>query len=243
MGERLVIKVHRGDENIASLYYHYGAYSSTAVKLIESLCKHVLIEDKDKPKEVIQLDIIRYAENCTKFGVGVLEEERRRITDEAKQAIIDNPLVDEFMKKAFCELIEEECVHHGGISADDQEYVKQIFPTSEFELENINRNLGLVNISENGMVDSLKWARGVVYIDMETGTINNHMWNVYTIPEYIENNDCCEDDQYVQPDDLATPPIDIGQYSFDDLEFVSDFVLNTSHQWLRIDDRIYEFVE
>ena len=42
MGERLVIKVHRGQENIASLYYHWGAYSSTAVKLIETLCECAL---------------------------------------------------------------------------------------------------------------------------------------------------------------------------------------------------------
>lgn len=243
MGERLVIKVHRGQENIASLYYHWGAYSSTAVKLVETLCKCVLIEDKDKLKEIIQLDIIRYAESCTKFGVGVPEEERRRITDEAKQAIMDHPFMNEFMKTSFCEMMEEECVHHGGIASDDQEYAKQIFPTSEFNLENISRNVGLVNISEKGIEDSLNWAQGVVDIDLETCTINNYMWNVYSIPEYIEDHDGYEDDCYVPPDELVKPPIDIGQYTFDDLEFVSDFVTNTQHHWLRVEDRIYEFVE
>lgn len=243
MGERLVIKVHRGQENIASLYYHWGAYSSTAVKLIETLCECAIIPNKDKIKEVLQLAIIRYAEDCTKFGVGVPEEQRRAMTEEAKIAIMNNPHMSDFMKTSFCEMMEEECVHHGGLAADDQEYAKQVFPTSEFKLENISRNVGLVNISEKGIEDSLKWAQGVVDIDLETDTINNYMWNVYSIPDYIEEHDGCEDEDYTPPDELVKPPVDIGQYTFEDLEFVSDFVMNTQHRLLRVEDKIYEFVE
>ena len=121
--------------------------------------------------------------------------------------------------------------------------MQQVFPTSEFVFKNISRDVGLVNISEKGIEDSLRWANGVVDIDIETETINNHMWNIYSIPEYIDDNEETEDGDYTPPDELIKPPIDVGQYTFDDLEFVTDFIMNTKHRLLRIDDLVYQFVE
>ena len=62
MGQRLVITVHAFDEDIATIYYHWSAYTTSALDEAQKILKNVNWEDTTSKDELI-LRIVRFMES------------------------------------------------------------------------------------------------------------------------------------------------------------------------------------
>ena len=62
MGQRLVITVHAFDEDIATIYYHWSAYTTSALDEAQKILKNVKWEDTTSKDELI-LRIVRFMES------------------------------------------------------------------------------------------------------------------------------------------------------------------------------------
>lgn len=62
MGQRLVITVHAFDEDIAKIYYHWSAYTTSALDEAQKILKNVKWEDTTSKNELI-LRIVRFMES------------------------------------------------------------------------------------------------------------------------------------------------------------------------------------
>lgn len=75
MGQRLVVTVKRDDEDICKIYYHWSAYTTSALletkKILDFLNEH-----RYAPKKELQLKLIRF---CEKNGGGIDASDRENI--------------------------------------------------------------------------------------------------------------------------------------------------------------------
>lgn len=118
-----------------------------------------------------------------------------------------------------------------GLTTDEMEYVKTNYP--EIPEENlfpaINRNCGLVAVSEDAMAHSEEWSEGDVYIDLDNETVafgvtfyeaeNREDFKAFLAEEFQFN----EDDIKHVMDSLVTVPVDIYKlmsfYEYDDFAY------------------------
>lgn len=61
MGQRLVVTIHAFDDDIATVYYHWGAYTSCSLEIAKEFIKDISWGDCVSKEEVI-LRVIRYLE-------------------------------------------------------------------------------------------------------------------------------------------------------------------------------------
>lgn len=73
MGQRLVITVHAFDEDIATIYYHWSAYTTSAIQEAKDIIDKVDWFNSTNKDELI-LRITRYLESC---GGGVYLDDRK----------------------------------------------------------------------------------------------------------------------------------------------------------------------
>ena len=67
MGERLVVKINNGGKDFAAIYYHWGAYTVDALRIVQRII-NALGNYEKKSEEQIQLDLIQM---CERDGGGV----------------------------------------------------------------------------------------------------------------------------------------------------------------------------
>lgn len=67
MGQRLVVTIQSHNEDVAKIYYHWSAYSRSALEEVKSLLDCILEHD-DADEKSLQLRLIRY---CEQAGGGI----------------------------------------------------------------------------------------------------------------------------------------------------------------------------
>lgn len=77
----------------------------------------------------------------------------------------------------------------GGITNSDLEYVKKLYPNETFKEEWVNRNLGIIAVSEEIQADIQSWSEGDVVISINDKKWSNQCfnWCGQTIEEVKEN--------------------------------------------------------
>ena len=83
MGQRLVITVHAFDEDIATIYYHWSAYTTSALDEAQKILKHVKWEDTTSKDELI-LRIVRFMES----NGGCIDFEDKQYTGNDSAALL-----------------------------------------------------------------------------------------------------------------------------------------------------------
>ena len=166
MGERLVVKVERDDILLATIYYHWSAYTETSAKIIKNLYNHVLVNANQMSDDEIRLALIRFAEHSTSMGYVEDMTTLDRIQKERLAALDPSApnygfLTDWISKETQC---------HGGVSSADRELVKSLFPNEIFLTENVSRNEGLVSVSVESMQSAINWADSLATIDLTEDT-------------------------------------------------------------------------
>lgn len=74
MGQRLVITVQKNEKELAKIYYHWSAYTTSALYEARDLINH--LKDDYKSERDLQLDLIRFVEGrggCIDGGKGSKE--------------------------------------------------------------------------------------------------------------------------------------------------------------------------
>ena len=142
MGQRLNIEIIEDSQRIATSYYHWGAYTSFAIELTETILNSIsLLERKYSNKKLL--------------AIRLLEATGARLTEVA-------------LEKA-----------------------KEEFPDSEFENENLNRNDGLIDITEEEMDTTFYWEESNVSIELNDRSVKFDVFYILQRDDYEKE---CEED-------------------------------------------------
>ena len=201
MGQRLVVSVQNEGKELATIYYHWSAYTVSALYEVSKLAK-CIFNHKDETEEELKLRLIRF---CEENGGG----------------INGNPL--EFA------------------------YIQKLYPNETFQRENYSRNEGLIDLSEDGRVQSHSWSEGDVEIYIDEERINNGVFGYFSdYDEYCDEVRSWGEDY---EDDLMAfeniPDIgyDLGDIAIEDIDKVIKALENTKEHFVRYGNEIYELTE
>lgn len=134
MGQRLVITIHAFNEDIAKIYYHWSAYTTSALQEAKDIIDNVNWFDATSKDELI-LRITRQLEECG-----------------------------------------------GGVNIRDRKAFKKKYPNETFK-DDINRNYGLIAITDDGMGELEYWSEGDLTIDFDEETVYNEVMFTYVSDE------------------------------------------------------------
>ena len=233
MGERLVVNIIKKQKRVANLYYHWSAYTIPAINIVHSIYHHV-IKDKIHPTEQdLQLALIRFAEKTTHLGYFETVEGY-----EHQFSKIFGSYPDSTEHTALKHIYKT----HGGVPRDECEYVIKKFPLEPFDFENVSRSEGLVSITDEGMESSLKHAIGIITIDLDNQMVQFGMFYDCDIQTYLEETEYCDAEDFIPPDEVPISPVNLSEFTFDDLDFVHSFLNQNDSEWLRYGEDFYQII-
>ena len=196
MGQRLVVTVKSTGEDLCKMYFHWSAYTISALMEVRDMMEEFPIETKSKEDAILYF--IRY---CEEYGGGI----------------------------------------DGGMDSKEWNYITNKYPNYKFKSENINRNRGLIAISEDGMDEMQSWSEGDIYIDLDEMTVHNELfWYYDDIDEY--NRELADrEDEPITLDKI--PEVgEIGDFDLEDIDDVIANLENITDYVCRNGNEIYELI-
>lgn len=177
MGQRLVVTVKSTGEDLCKMYFHWSAYTISALMEVRDMMAEFPMETNSKEDAILYF--IRY---CEEYGGGI----------------------------------------DGGMDSKEWNYITNKYPNYKFKSENINRNRGLIAISEDGMDEMQSWSEGDIYINLDEMTVHNELFLYYDdIDEY--NRELADrEDESITLDEIP----EVGQIGDFDLEDIDDVIAN-----------------
>lgn len=196
MGQRLVVTIKSTGEDLCKMYFHWSAYTISALMEVRDMMEEFPIETKSKEDAILYF--IRY---CEEYGGGI----------------------------------------DGGMGSKEWNYITNKYPNYKFKSENINRNRGLIAISEDGMDEMQSWSEGDIYIDLDEMTVHNELfWYYDDIDEY--NRELADrEDEPITLDKI--PEVgEIGDFDLEDIDDVIANLENITDYVCRNGNEIYELI-
>lgn len=178
MGQRLVCTIIKDHKAICNVYYHWSAYTYSALletkKIIGCIYNH-----KDETESELLLRLIHF---CEENGGGI----------------------------------------SNGYDGDEWKYIQSLYPNEEFKAEGIDRNYGLISLSEKEMEVSQSWSEGDVYINLDTDQVDFQVYIGYEdIDEYIEDRKSWDDDfDETELDDIPEFDFCLGYFDVGDIDAI-----------------------
>ena len=193
MGQRLVITIRAFNKDIAKIYYHWSAYTTSALQEAKDIIDNVNWFNTTSKDELI-LRITRQLEKCG-----------------------------------------------GGVDIRDQKAFKKKYPNETFK-DDINRNYGLIAITDDGMEELERWSEGDLTIDFDAEKVYNEVMFTYVSDEEFKQE---REDAGYEDDDIDVN--NIKQILFDPTEvhfFALDSAIKTLNglQFCRYFGQIYELI-
>ena len=132
-----------------------------------------------------------------------------------------------------------------GKDSEEWEYIQSVYPNETFKADDINRNYGLIALSEDGMEDLQNWSEGDVYIDLDKDEINFCVCCWYeSLDEYIEDRKEWDDEfEGIKLEDIPNIGHDLGVFNVNDIDAIIEVFDRTSENILRNGNGIYELIE
>ena len=139
MGQRLNIEICDGTKTLANAYYHWSAYTSSALEMMTAIIEtYYKLSDKINDKVELAVELLQ----ATDAGINIEEKERiKNIPD-------------------FAYINFQPC---------------------------IDRNEGLLAVTEEGIEETRRWEEGRVTIDIENETFCFGVFFEYGKDEYVED--------------------------------------------------------
>lgn len=196
MGQRLVVTVKSAGEDLCKMYFHWSAYTISALMEVRDMMAEFPMETNSKEDAILYF--IRY---CEEYGGGI----------------------------------------DGGMYSKEWNYITNKYPNYKFKRENINRNRGLIAISEDGMDEMQSWSEGDIYINLDEMTVHNEIFLYYDdIDEY--NRELADrEDESITLDEIP----EVGEIGDFDLEDIDDVIANLEDipgYVCRNGNKIYELI-
>lgn len=137
----------------------------------------------------------------------------------------------------------------GGISgAEDSfewKYIQSIYPQENFKSDGINRNDGLIAISEHGMTESNDYAEGNVYIDLAEGKVyfNVCQWYEY-FEDFLNEKEYWEDNELkdLKFEDIPNIEKNLRLFDIGDIDELIRSIQNANGYVVRDGNEIYELI-
>lgn len=156
---------------------------------------------------------------------------------------------DETEKEMLLRLIRFCENNGGGITGNrgfnEFQYIQNLYPNEEFKSEGIDRNDGLIALSEKGMADLQSWSEGDVYINIDEDQVNFCVYSGYeTLKEYIEDRKSW-DDEFDETELRNIPEFDfcLGYFDVGDIDSIAAAIYNTDAYIIKCDGEICELIE
>lgn len=196
MGQRLVITVKHNNEELAKIYYHWSAYSVSALEETKEII-NVLYDDENKIKD-LRLRLIRF---CERNGGGI----------------------------------------DGGKNSKEWKYISKMYPNETFS-ENIDRNYGLIAISEEGMEEMQYWSEGDVEIELGTSEVFNSVYSYFSDIETYnrERSEWDDDFEGLTLENFPELSMDLEVISIFDIDKVIKELKSLDDFICRYNDTLYE---
>ena len=198
MGQRLNVEILDNGKCLANSYYHWSAYSNVSCKMLKDI-----IQDINKNKyDVSVLSAIRILENT---GAGLSDF---CPTEEDK----------EFAKNLYTGEYYNEWLH----TPSEIKEAKKLYPNQTFK-DCIDRNHGLIAISESGMGETRSWEEGRIQIDLATHKINYNVLYDYDETDYDEKER--KELHFMEID------FDISNMSFEQVDILYDLIVKNTEEY------------
>lgn len=192
MGQRLVIHMlNDSGKEVANAYYHWSAYTSSAIYELKGIADALqLIQDGNIEKWIVTESICKYYHT----DINALNDvELATVLLYATGAGIRN------IKESI------------GVLLDNEEKRLRIPIISA-----IDRNEGLIDLTEEGIKDSNDWSEGDAYVHLRSGLVD---FNVYAaISEWYE-------EWYVEQEiETLDDSIDLYRFELKDIDKISNII-------------------
>lgn len=182
MGQRLIIKVYEDRDSmdeyrkgaICSIYYHWSAYSMSALYEAKNLVEAIrdTLEDGEVPRKAI-LDKIQCEKRQLNIKIGM---PNRNLTDFLQHKNSDIELSDDDKESLVDFLIK--VVEKIGIRVDEDDWknLEKKYPNIKFSKENLNRSTGLIAFTEEAQQSQMNWCEGLVEIYLREQEIDSDVY-------------------------------------------------------------------
>lgn len=229
MGQRLIIKVYEDKDSrdvygkgaICSIYYHWSAYSISALDEADKLIGAIRDELKEgkPPRETIIDKVHGFTNQLNmKFDlpnynvVNFLQQRGSNIklTDDDKESLID------FLIK----VVEKMGIR---VDEDDHRNMAKLYPNIKFSKENLNRSTGLIAFTEEAQQSQMDWCEGLVEIFLREQEIYSNVYFFAEDKEELED-DLHELDETMSKEDINKIINDIKKLEFDPTEMTYDTI-------------------
>lgn len=182
MGQRLIIKVYE-DKNsmdeyrkgaICSIYYHWSAYSISALYEAKNLVEAIRdeLEEGKAPRQIITSKVDGFTKesnmrfNLPNYNVANFLQQKDsniKLTDDDKESLID----------FLIRVVEKLGIR---VDEDDHKNMTELYPNIKFSQENLNRSTGLIAFTEEAQKSQMDWCEGLVEIYLREQEINSDVY-------------------------------------------------------------------
>ena len=203
MGQRLVVSVVEDQVRVATVYFHWSGYTRSIYQEVKEMID--LLEGKTVEKKIL-----------------VFEHDRFTFVPITSRKIDESDTVLKLVR-----LYES---LGGGLSTSSYAEFEKRYPGLEYS-KDATRNNGLIDISEEGMIDADNWAEATAEIDLDAREI-------YVEPFWMVDDDQLEKDDVVL--DLEWNPF---IFPIDQIEDICNRINNCESSLIRFDGKVYGFIE
>lgn len=133
----------------------------------------------------------------------------------------------------------------GGKDSFEWKHIQSMYPQEDFKSDGIDRNDGLIAISEHRMAENIDWAEGDIYIDVDENKI---YFNVCCWCEYFEDfhneKEYWEDDERkdFKLEDIPNIGKDLKLFDIEDIDELIESIQNANKYVVRNGNEIYELI-
>ena len=225
MGQRLVIQNQINGESVNVIYYHWSAYTESAIEELKEFANRLSVNYKNQSDSLFAMltnagrELIEKLDNCS---------------------LTDNEKIDLFNLMTYFSV--------SGTGASDNDSLKYLSQfTSDVNRQNVSRNEGLLAITEEDQEDTLGWSEGTLVVDW---VFDNHGYPDFerTVFDFDDLFFRCEEDEYEEwygepVDQLPQNPYSTSNVPLSKIEQLQKDLENNAHAWRNDDNEIVTFIE
>ena len=234
MGQRLNIEIMKGCTILANAYYHWSAYTSSALELCKSIVEQYKKLQLDPAKtcdsEGFQNEL-QFAQNSPFREKPKVE----RVTMEGQYAAADEDIL-------FAVRILEST--GAGINREEAKRIRSEgrCPGITFRMA-IDRNAGLIAITPTGIDETRAWQEGQVTIDLDRKHIFFGVFWTSGMEDYLEEYEIDPDEEPERVPVKNESGLDIEDFKFEDIDKIIALVEKTKDSGIVNDDgMVYHWI-